>query len=90
MNGLHAKVCFGKNIQFPNKIMAKIMEIRVYKLYESTNINLRQQFHCKTTFQIHAFFLQKTQRIVFFEEFVFVKVLIELQMRHVTRNKRIS
>ena len=66
MNGLHAKVCFGKNIQFPNKIITKIMEIRVYKLYESTNIKLRQLFYCKTTFQIHAFFLQIQQRNVFF------------------------
>ena len=69
--------------------MTKIMDIRVYKLYESTNINLRQLFHCNTTFQIHAFFLQ-IHKEMFFEEFMFVKVLIELQMRHVTQNTRIS
>ena len=65
MNGLHAKVCLGKKIQFQNKIITKIMEIRVYKLFRSTNIKLRQLFHCKTTFQIHAFFLQIHKEMFF-------------------------
>ena len=55
------------------------MDIRVHKLFRRT-----------FTFQIHAFFLQIHKEMLFFEEFAFVKVLIELQMRHVTQNTRIS
>ena len=68
------------------------METRVYKLFRYTKVQiltLDKCFNVKTTSQIHVFFLQ-IHKEMFFEEFMFVKVLIELQMRHVTQNTRIS